>query len=131
MVFNAVFNSISVISRRPVHLSMLSWSSFNQYSAQYSFQANRSVASDQTSNPCSQVRNATERAMGLGSLSIEKVIFLSVNMYTFIRYKDTHHNHSSVRLTIINPLKEFGRAEGSNQRPSVLKSTLQMPSPIG
>ena len=36
---NDVFNSISVISRRPVHLSMLSWSSFNQYSAQYSFQA--------------------------------------------------------------------------------------------
>ena len=38
MVFNVVFNSISVISRRPVHLSMLSWSSYNQYSAQYSFQ---------------------------------------------------------------------------------------------
>ena len=37
MVFNAIFNSISVIS--PVYLSMLSWSSFNQYSAQYSFQA--------------------------------------------------------------------------------------------
>ena len=29
-VFNAVFNSISVISRWPVHLSMLSWSSFFQ-----------------------------------------------------------------------------------------------------
>ena len=27
MVFNAVFNSILVISLRPVHLSMLSWSS--------------------------------------------------------------------------------------------------------
>ena len=39
MAFNAVFNSISVISRRPVHISMLSWSSFHQYSAQYSFQA--------------------------------------------------------------------------------------------
>ena len=39
MVFNAVFNSISVISRQPVHLSMLSWSSFKQYSAEYSFQA--------------------------------------------------------------------------------------------
>ena len=37
MVFNAVFNSISSISRRPVYLSMLSWSSFNHYSAQYSF----------------------------------------------------------------------------------------------
>ena len=35
----AVFNSISIILRWPVHLSMLSWSSFNQYSAQYSFQA--------------------------------------------------------------------------------------------
>ena len=39
MVFNAVFNSISVISLRPVRLSMLFRSSFNQYSAQYSFQA--------------------------------------------------------------------------------------------
>ena len=37
MVFNAVFNSISVISRRPVHLFLLSWSSFNQYSAQNPF----------------------------------------------------------------------------------------------
>ena len=27
MVFNAVFNTISVVSRRPVHLPMLSWSS--------------------------------------------------------------------------------------------------------
>ena len=39
MVFNAVSNIFSVISRRPLHLSMLSWNSFNQYSAQYSFQA--------------------------------------------------------------------------------------------
>ena len=39
MVFNAIFNSISVISQRSVHLSTLSWSSFNQYSAQYSFKA--------------------------------------------------------------------------------------------
>ena len=38
-VFKAVFNSISVVSPRPVHLFMLSWSSFNQYSEQYSFQA--------------------------------------------------------------------------------------------
>ena len=39
MVLNAVLNSISVISQRPVHLSMLSWSCFNQYSAQNSFQS--------------------------------------------------------------------------------------------
>ena len=39
-MFNAIFNSIWVISRWPVHLSMLSWSSFYQYSTQYSFQAN-------------------------------------------------------------------------------------------
>ena len=38
MVFNTVLN-ISGTSRRPVHLSMLSQSSFYQYSAQYSFQA--------------------------------------------------------------------------------------------
>ena len=36
MVFNAVFNSVLVISQMPVHLSMLSWSSFYQYSTQYS-----------------------------------------------------------------------------------------------
>ena len=29
MVFNAVFNSISVILKWPKHLTMLSWSSFN------------------------------------------------------------------------------------------------------
>ena len=39
MVFNAIFNNISVILWWPVHLSMLSWSSFNHYSTQYSFQA--------------------------------------------------------------------------------------------
>ena len=38
-VFNAVSNSISVISQWPVDLSMLLWSSFNQFSAQYSIQA--------------------------------------------------------------------------------------------
>ena len=32
MVYNAIFNSISVLSQRPAHLSLLSWSSFNQYS---------------------------------------------------------------------------------------------------
>ena len=31
MVFNAVSNSILVILRRPLHLSMLSWNSFNRY----------------------------------------------------------------------------------------------------
>ena len=39
LVFNAFFNIISVISRRPLHLSILSLSSFNQNSAQYSLQA--------------------------------------------------------------------------------------------
>ena len=38
MVFSSISNYISVISRRPVHLSMLSWSSFYQSSSQYSFQ---------------------------------------------------------------------------------------------
>ena len=38
MVFNTAFNSISSISWQPVHLSMLSLSSFNQYCSQYSFQ---------------------------------------------------------------------------------------------
>ena len=35
---NAVFNIISVISRRQVRLSMLSWSSLNQYASKYSYQ---------------------------------------------------------------------------------------------
>ena len=39
MVFDAVFNRISVISLRPVHLSMLSWGAFNQYSAKYYLQS--------------------------------------------------------------------------------------------
>ena len=39
IVVNIIFNSISDVSRQPVHLSKLSWSSFNQYTAQYSFQA--------------------------------------------------------------------------------------------
>ena len=37
--FNAVFNSISAISRLPVHLSMPFSNSFDQCSAQYSYQA--------------------------------------------------------------------------------------------
>ena len=37
MLFNAVFNVVSVISRRSLHLSMLSSSPINQYSTQYSF----------------------------------------------------------------------------------------------
>ena len=37
--YKAVFNINSVITRRPVNLSMLSRSSFNQYSKQFSFQA--------------------------------------------------------------------------------------------
>ena len=36
MVFNAVFNGFSIISRQPVHLSMHFWSSLYQYSAQFS-----------------------------------------------------------------------------------------------
>ena len=38
MVFNPISISISVISLRPVHSPMLFRSSFNQYSAKYSFQ---------------------------------------------------------------------------------------------
>ena len=37
MVFNTVFNSISVTSWWPVHLPMLSWSSFNPLLHKYSF----------------------------------------------------------------------------------------------
>ena len=39
MVFTAVFNSISVISRRPFYLKMFFFSSFNQHSPHYSFHA--------------------------------------------------------------------------------------------
>ena len=99
MVFNAVFNSISVISRWPVHLSMLSWNSFNRYSRQYSFRwllshviiVETTDSGERGMNPvamtiinpreeylpspgiepatsCSQVRNATDCAMGLGEI---------------------------------------------------------------
>ena len=46
VVVNAVFHSISGISWRPVHLSMLSWSCFNQYSAQLTYQATDLVTSN-------------------------------------------------------------------------------------
>ena len=36
IVFNAVFHNFSCYIEAAVHLSMLSWDSFNQYSAQYS-----------------------------------------------------------------------------------------------
>ena len=39
MKFNAIFNSVLVISLRPMHLPMPFWSSFNWFFAQYSFQA--------------------------------------------------------------------------------------------
>ena len=57
MVFYAVFNSISVTSRWPVHLSMLSLSLFNQYAAQYSFQATGCFPH----NPCRNNRQRWER----------------------------------------------------------------------
>ena len=37
MVFNANFNIVSITSRQPVHPSILTWCSFNQYPEQYSF----------------------------------------------------------------------------------------------
>ena len=40
MVYDAVFNSISVIPQQLVHLAMLSQSSFNQFYAQYIFPCN-------------------------------------------------------------------------------------------
>ena len=39
MVLNTIFNIISVTLWQPVHLSIFTWHSFNQYSTQYSFQA--------------------------------------------------------------------------------------------
>ena len=67
MVFNVVFNSISVTSRRPVHLSMLSWSSFNQYSAQYPLQTTGCLPTYSLSKQRTAVR---ERGMNPVAMTI-------------------------------------------------------------
>ena len=54
MVFNVAFNSISIILRQSVQLSMLSWSSSNQCYAQYSVQATGCFPT----KPLSQQRSA-------------------------------------------------------------------------
>ena len=67
-MFNALLNSISVILRKPVNLSMLTWSSCNQYSAQYSFQATGSLtivkttdSSERGMNPVTMTHQSMER----------------------------------------------------------------------
>ena len=68
MVFNAVFNTISVVSRRPVHLSLLSWSSFNQYAAQHSFQANGYFPTEPLSKQRTAVREERILSKSLSSV---------------------------------------------------------------
>ena len=68
MLFNAIFNSISIISQRPVHLFMLSWSSFNQYSAQYSFQATGCFATKPMSKQQTAVREEWILSQWLSSI---------------------------------------------------------------
>ena len=63
MVFNAVFNSVSVISQWPVHLSMLSRSSFNHYSAQYFFQTTGCFPTQPLSKQRKTVRGMNPVAM--------------------------------------------------------------------
>ena len=103
--FNAVFNSFSVISRGPVHLSMLSWSSFklvlctvffpghwllshitivettdsgerNESCRNDNYQSSGRILAEpgiELATSCSQVRNASDWAMGLGSLFLSSI----------------------------------------------------------
>ena len=75
MVFKTFFNSISLTLRQPVHQSMLSWSSFNQYSMQYSLQATgthmttvKTVESGERGmNPVAMTVTRTEYKLSRGS----------------------------------------------------------------
>ena len=52
MVFNTIFNIISCISRRPVHLYILFWTIFRQYSAHYFFQVTGCFPTCPSSKQC-------------------------------------------------------------------------------
>ena len=68
IVFNAVFNSISVIFRRPVHLSMLSSSSFKRYCAQCRFQATGCFSTQPLSKQRTAVREEWILSQWLSSI---------------------------------------------------------------
>ena len=73
IVRNAVFNIISFISRRPVHLSMLYWSSFNQRSALYSFQDTGCFPTEPFTNMDSGERRMNLVAMTISSIFGKKI----------------------------------------------------------
>ena len=66
MLFSAIFNSIPVILQQPVQLSMFSWSSFNQYSAQYSFQTTGCFSTE----PLLKKKTSSERGMNPVAMTI-------------------------------------------------------------
>ena len=66
--YYAVFNIILIISRYPVHLSMLSWGSFDQYSTQYSFQATGCFPTQSSSKK--QKMDNSKRGIHLAAISI-------------------------------------------------------------
>ena len=85
-MFNTVFNILSVIPRWPMHLSMVPWNSFLQYSAQYPFKATGCFST----LPSSKQMDSGERGVNpvtmtiinlqeeyWPSLSIEPAIFCS------------------------------------------------------
>ena len=75
-VFNIVFKGFffSVISLRQVHLPMLSWSTFNQYSAQYFFPATGCSPTQPSSKPWTAVRGRNEYCRNNCHQSSERIL---------------------------------------------------------
>ena len=148
MVFNAVFNSISVISRQPVHLSMLprvlltstpynivskplaafprnyclnqeQWWERNESCRNDYHQSSERILTEPRIEPatsCSQVRNATGWAMGLGTLpnskSLQTTIFCLKKMVVSSRKGRKHsEKRKNCLLRQISPIPtEFTEA---------------------
>ena len=87
-----VFDSITVISLWPLHLSKLSLHSFNQLSAQYSLQ------------------------------TFFPSCWLPSHIIIVETMDNGERGMNPVAMTIINLQKEYWPSQGSNQRPPVLKS---------
>ena len=68
------FNSMSVVSRRSVHLLMFSLSSFNQCSLQYYFQASGCFPIEPSSKPWTVVRESNELFRNDQHQSSERIV---------------------------------------------------------
>ena len=107
LVFNAVFNSISVISRRPMNLPMLSWSSFNLF---FSYIA---VAGAHIHAFLKFLQPALRTIL----FPIHWLLF----HITIVETMDSdQRGMNPVPMTTINPRKEYWPSRWSNQRPPVM-----------